>query len=388
MDWLFSLAMAAATITTAMAPQLNLGSTAVVSMTVLGGVALGWTYLRWGLFYSTVDLRQAVVFIFVAGIVWSLLDVVMSLLPLKACCAFIAVLPFASTLMLRKAKQRTPKSNSSTRLFPPSSLVAMWKVWAVILSVSLVTSTFIASGTALPPISVSVFAVINFCLITILSLFIVIWALKTSLPFDFPLLWRLMTFVLAVGLVLAAIAPDSLFVTVFFRSAPGILIPTTWLTVCEIAKHSGANRRMVIGFGLGAYSLASFLGIVVVGSFSGIVDLHVISTVLLFLLFIVSGLCLETRDPDIRKIFEDLNEPMRIAAEFSTIDERCDLLGRQYLLTEREIEVMQMVCKGRSRSFIAEALVLSENTVKSHVSHIYAKLGIHSKRDLQRLIDS
>lgn len=145
---------------------------------------------------------------------------------------------------------------------------------------------------------------------------------------------------------------------------------------------------MVIGFGLGAYSLASFLGIVVVGSFSGIVDLHVISTVLLFLLFIVSGLCLETRDPDIRKIFEDLNEPMRIAAEFSTIDERCDLLGRQYLLTEREIEVMQMVCKGRSRSFIAEALVLSENTVKSHVSHIYAKLGIHSKRDLQRLIDS
>lgn len=45
-----------------------------------------------------------------------------------------------------------------------------------------------------------------------------------------------------------------------------------------------------------------------------------------------------------------------------------------------------MVCKGRSRTFIAEALFISENTVKAHVGHIYAKLDVHSRKELQQLI--
>lgn len=378
--------MSGTTIVTAMAPALGTSGLVSVLATIAGGLSLGWTYLRWGLLYSTVELRLTVVFIFAAGIFWSLLDVIMSMLPLWTCCAFVAVLPFVSVAMLRRAALKISKPHAPTQRHLFDNLFAMGKVWIVILSVSLVTSTFIASGSSLPQIGRTTFSVINFCLITVVSLFIIIWALRTNFPFDFPLLWRLMTFVLAGGLVLAAIVPDSMFVTVFFRTAPGILIPTTWLTVCDIARHSGSKRSLVIGLGLGAYSFASFMGIVIDGSVSGIVSMHIVSTMLLFLLFVVSGLCLETRDPDIRRIFEDLNDSTPVASEFSTVDERCELLGRQHALTAREIEVMQMICKGRSRSFIAEALVVSENTVKSHASHIYGKLGIHSREELQKLI--
>jgi two-component system, NarL family, response regulator LiaR len=43
-------------------------------------------------------------------------------------------------------------------------------------------------------------------------------------------------------------------------------------------------------------------------------------------------------------------------------------------LTERELEVLLLIAQGRSNAEIAEQLVLSEKTVKGHVSNIFSKL--------------
>ena len=61
-------------------------------------------------------------------------------------------------------------------------------------------------------------------------------------------------------------------------------------------------------------------------------------------------------------------------------------MGSQRGLTAREVEVLQLLCKGRSKSYIAESLFISENTVRSHSKHIYAKLDVHSKQDILDLI--
>jgi NarL family two-component system response regulator LiaR len=45
-------------------------------------------------------------------------------------------------------------------------------------------------------------------------------------------------------------------------------------------------------------------------------------------------------------------------------------------MTGRELEVLKMVAHGLSNNQIAEALVLSEYTVKGHVSNILSKLGL------------
>lgn len=48
-------------------------------------------------------------------------------------------------------------------------------------------------------------------------------------------------------------------------------------------------------------------------------------------------------------------------------------------LTKRELEVLQLVADGLSNQQISKQLFLSQATVKSHLVHIYAKLGVDSR---------
>jgi LuxR family maltose regulon positive regulatory protein len=48
-------------------------------------------------------------------------------------------------------------------------------------------------------------------------------------------------------------------------------------------------------------------------------------------------------------------------------------------LSEREIEVLQLVAEGLSNREIAHKLFLSVSTVKVHTYNIYGKLGVHSR---------
>jgi len=49
------------------------------------------------------------------------------------------------------------------------------------------------------------------------------------------------------------------------------------------------------------------------------------------------------------------------------------------LLTRRELEVLRLMCKGYSNHKIADAMIVSVNTVKKHTSNIYGKLGVRNR---------
>ena len=67
--------------------------------------------------------------------------------------------------------------------------------------------------------------------------------------------------------------------------------------------------------------------------------------------------------------------------------ERCRTLAERYGLSPRELEVFMMLARGRDRAYIQEQLVVSRNTVKAHVKHVYAKLDIHTHQDLIDLVE-
>jgi LuxR family maltose regulon positive regulatory protein len=45
-------------------------------------------------------------------------------------------------------------------------------------------------------------------------------------------------------------------------------------------------------------------------------------------------------------------------------------------LTERELDVLRLLSEGLTNAAIAEELVVAQSTVKTHINHIYAKLGV------------
>jgi DNA-binding CsgD family transcriptional regulator len=48
-------------------------------------------------------------------------------------------------------------------------------------------------------------------------------------------------------------------------------------------------------------------------------------------------------------------------------------------LTQREIEILRLLSRGRDTLAIADALTISANTVRTHLQNVFAKLGAHSK---------
>lgn len=69
------------------------------------------------------------------------------------------------------------------------------------------------------------------------------------------------------------------------------------------------------------------------------------------------------------------------------IELRCKALASRRALTEREYDVLCLLARGYSIKGIADRLLLSENTVKSHRRRIYLKLEINSRQSLIELIE-
>lgn len=50
-------------------------------------------------------------------------------------------------------------------------------------------------------------------------------------------------------------------------------------------------------------------------------------------------------------------------------------------LTEREREIVSLLAKGKSNPDIATELFITDKTVKNHINHIYAKLGVTNRAE-------
>jgi DNA-binding NarL/FixJ family response regulator len=70
------------------------------------------------------------------------------------------------------------------------------------------------------------------------------------------------------------------------------------------------------------------------------------------------------------------------AALSASLTEAVGPSGIAVSLTGREREVLALVVKGKSNKDIAAALVISERTARTHVSHLLGKLGLESRMQL------
>ena len=65
--------------------------------------------------------------------------------------------------------------------------------------------------------------------------------------------------------------------------------------------------------------------------------------------------------------------------EEANIDEKRDI---ELILSKRELEVYNTLLQLKTNAEIADQLCISQNTLKTHISKIYKKLELKSRKDL------
>ncbi len=71
-----------------------------------------------------------------------------------------------------------------------------------------------------------------------------------------------------------------------------------------------------------------------------------------------------------------------------SVRKHCSSAAKKYSLSTREEEILEYLVRGRSAKSIASEEHITYNTVKTHMSHIYLKLGVHTREELIRIVEA
>lgn len=415
-DVAMTAAMCACTVSVAFAGLVDGASVGwTVANVAAAGACMGWGYLRWAEAYAGMGIRTAVACLFGSYLVGSSVKVLLDLLPGIAGAALALALPLVSLAGLRgcareglppgpgawegaAAASRPPARREAEPLYSgPGALSSLWRVGLCVLVCCLARQ--VASLTSGAGSLGSPGMVLSHLVEVAFALAALAWVFRAGRPLDFPQLWRFVFLFLATGIAAGCLAGPSLVVSLCDGVATSLIVMLLWLLLADVAHHSDRHPCEVFGLGWSLYVGANYAGRLLValcasgprpflsayagaGPGAGGMALGV---ALLWATGVAMAFCLETRDPDVQRIFADLRTRVD-PEEFATIDRRCDELARTYALTAREADVLRLLAKGRSKNYIAETLYISENTVRGHARRLYAKLGVHTRDELQALL--
>lgn len=59
-----------------------------------------------------------------------------------------------------------------------------------------------------------------------------------------------------------------------------------------------------------------------------------------------------------------------------------EIMGKQFLLSDREVDVLALYALGYTQKKVAEKLIISQSTAHEHVKRIYTKTGLHSRQEI------
>lgn len=114
------------------------------------------------------------------------------------------------------------------------------------------------------------------------------------------------------------------------------------------------------------------------------------AAVLALMAFALFGLKRFSFDDTVQTLVEspEVAEASAAPADSGSGDDAVAGMPERYGLTAREAEVFALLAQGRNGAYIQRQLGVSYNTIKTHVAHIYAKLGVHAHQELIDLVEA
>lgn len=165
-----------------------------------------------------------------------------------------------------------------------------------------------------------------------------------------------------------------------------------WIYFSRVVRCGVCSGGVAIGINRGFIQVGVMLGtILAMYTPTLIAEGHLSLPFVAFALSVVTTtivLLMLSKTDDFEKIMGREPSMQAKVGGVTDYDRMCTELAEEHDLTPREREILGYLARGRSLPYIRETLVLSKNTVGTHVRNIYRKLGIHSKQDLLDLFEN
>lgn len=370
---------------------------------VLGGAGAGWVYARWVEFYAKLDIHYAAPLVFFTMMCGSFCKAIVDLLPAVPGTIVLMVVPFLAFYTLYKSEETRVESSEPYVFYNSRTIMSLSRLGFGIAIYSFMVGVIQATPLAFAASTGPVAILAKHGGEIFIGLYMFVWVVVVKRGISFGRIWNIVLVLMATSLMFAPYLDDTTggYLFTFVGVAQTFVIIILFLALADIARHGTYSAITVFSAGWLAYTLPFAVGDIVVQEVDSIAPgSSLVMAAIAWVLVVVSLLFFDESSAGKRLIFTELNDEAdgdtsakRMGDVQEQLDEaqagtadalalRCKALAEQEKLTPREHEVMELLARGRSKAYIAEAFFISENTVRGHVKRIYSKLGVHNKQEL------
>lgn len=350
-------------------------------------------YLAWMEFYAQLDLRHGLTYLCLVHLLSALLSFGLFLLgPTNIVPLLVAFLPVLSLVMLGRADRAT--ADAPYRQGEAQKL--SWSISPrplILLTVFTTTNGFLRSALVVED---RAFVLLGVC---IAALAVLVLAIARFDRLEIKGLYEIAVPLLVAGcMVVLAHAPGGAVVAAFCSNAAFTLF-AIFVTVifCAISFRYGVNAVWLLGLTQAAMTLGSFAGpalarleesgMLAGGGISEQAALAVLVVVLVaFSMALVSDRDFDTTWGVVAR--RDAEGSASVVEEEEQLQRRCAKVSSHYGLTRREEEILRLVMRGYTLARIGEELYVAESTMKTHSRHIYRKIGVANRQELQSFVEA
>ena len=365
-----------------------------VALALVGfGAGQIWMMARWSDRLASAATTDLVAALLASVLIVAFAKMSLVLIPLEVGSALMALVPLlaAAMLVFHQCDASPPARLWFTRASAPSftplalAMGAFFLMWSI-LNFILKRQTGHYSAGASASVGYTFFSQ---ALLAAFVLALAWWVFAKKGSLDITFVWKLSYTLAAAALFLFALLGTAQVIQAFTSAAVIIAKMFLWLALVDVARHSSYPPWRIVCLGQLLYATPDCLGRAAASGLSlASVSSITVAGLLLGIVAIVA-FCLPERSPAAMNLLSDLSQaPTHPSDDGDAINRHCEALGAERGLSHREIEILQHLCKGRSRPYIAETLYLSENTVRTHSKRIYQKLDVHTRQELIDLISA
>lgn len=239
------------------------------------------------------------------------------------------------------------------------------------------------------------FFLVNYPFLAILlvgALFICL-VLVLGKRFDTLFIYRLSLPIMVAGFVILTLFMDHLTVMSIAVVTVGyeFFDVLFWALLVGVVRRGGRLPVFVFGWGVGSTYLGMAFGTMlsraaVAPIVSGAMDISAFSLMSILVLVVLVVLVLP--EGTISKASSLNRHRVAKLASDEGLAQRCAVVAKRYDLTPRERDVLVLLARGRTLGVVARELNIAEGTARTHMGHIYTKLGVHKQQELIDLVEA